>query len=345
MRTINLLLTLLILSFIKLNAQQHITITSDEHSLYVIPAEFTHDSKPKIHSYSKESINTRGDYETGTFKSIKVYNDELSEVASIEYNPDRFLLYQHQHADLNWSIDAPLVVVSESFNYVDWVSMRFLDLRKGTVLGDPYADVILTQTLFNDDEKYEYIVPKYRLEEHREEHRESGDFGPIEDVYIDVDCYITGLEVKSEDGSTVYSLDFDTERDSDIECCVVLWEDKTYLAITDDSDHGYTCDMYLLKRESSNISLVKTGNINGIKLYPSATRKNTMVTVDLGGKTKDSDGTIFVTDTNGRTVYSKHVDTGIDSIQIPTHRLISGLYIVSLNTADNSYETAKLIVK
>ena len=337
MKIIKFLSALLLLNPIQIDAQ---TIRGgDDHELSVIPGIFTCDSKPKIHTYN--SIIDGVDIENGF---IKVYDHELSEIASINYNPDKCLSYQHQHADLSYGWNAPLVVQSEAFRTINWVDINFLDMRKDISHYYSDAPILLTQNLFNDDEKYEYIVPKYRLEEERVEER-SGVTGPIEDVYIYGYCYITGIEVRSENENVIFSIDFNREYEN-IRCRVVLWEDKTYLAFShwDWEEYAYTSTFYLLKREASNISVKKVENIGSLKLLPSFARKNTMVTIDLGEYTKESDGMLFVTDINGKTIYSKSIASGMNSIQIPTNNFSSGLYIVSFKSAGNTYETAKLIV-
>ena len=334
MKIIKFLSALLLLNPIQIDAQT--IIGAYEHELCVIPGIFTCDSKPKIHTCNW--ISSEVDIENGF---IKVYDHELSEIASINYKPDKYLSYQHQHADLSYGWNAPLVVQSENFQNINWVEIDFLDMRKDI---SHYSDapILLTQNLFNDDEKYEYIVPKYRLEEERVEER-SGVTGPIEDVYIYGHCYITGIEVRSENENVIFSIDFNREYE-DIRCKVVLWEDKTYLALSNSDDYGYTSTFYLLKREASNISVKKVENIGSLKLLPSFARKNTMVTIDLGEYTKESDGMLFVTDINGKTIYYNSIASRMNSIQTPINHFSSGLYIVYFTSAGNPYETAKLIV-
>lgn len=334
MKIIKFLSALLLLNPIQIDAQTIIEVYENDE-LCVIPGIFTCDSKPKIHT-SNWSYS-----ETLEIDFIKVYDHELSEIASFNYNPDKYLSYQHQHADLTSSWNAPLIVQSEYFQPIHWVDIEFLDMRKDI---SHYSDapILLTQNLFNDDEKYEYIVPKYRLEEERVEERPDVT-GPIEDVYIYGHCYFTGIEVRSENENVIFSIDFNREYD-DIRCKVVLWEDKTYLVFSSFDDEGSTSTFYLLKREASNVSIKKVETPGSLKLLPSFARKNTMVTIDLGEYTKESDGMLFVTDINGKTIYSKSIASGMNSIQIPTNNFSSGLYIVSFKSAGNTYETAKLIV-
>lgn len=310
--------------------------TNTHYALF--PEHLHFDSKPKIHSSNFSE-------ETGV---IKVYDDELTEVASIDYNPVEYLSYRHQtrHIEVAWN--APWVIESESYDEIHWADIRFLDLRSGTIEGYSDADVLLTQTLFNDDEKYEYIKPKYKFIETRNEYDRDND-GDIDEIYSYWDKQTLGFDVVSEDGNVVFSLDFDCAQEDnpkdEPKITIVLWEDKIYLAISSEENYGATCYMYLLKRNESGISVEKAGNIGAIKLFPSVARKSSMVTVDLGEKLNNSNGVLSITDMNGKTIYTQHVEPGTTATLIPTNRLSLGMYIVWLNVQGNSYETAKLIVK
>ena len=332
MKTIKMFLAVLLTLPFQAFAQQHITIPADGLSLCVIPKAFTADSKAKIHS-----SNSNDDVDF-----IKVYNDDLAEIASIKYDTDEYLSYQNKTLE-----NGKWVISSEYTDRIDWISLRFLDLKNGTMMADSDADILLTQTLFNDDEKFEYVKPKYKLVETRNEYDNNQD-GVIDQIYSDWDIYYLGFDVVSEDGNIVYSLDFNTELrivKESFDFVIVSWEDKTYIAIISEVDHETNCDMYLLKRDESGISLQKANNNGVMKLFPSVARKSSMVTVDLGNKLAENNGTLSVSDMNGKTVYTQRVESGITSTQIPINRLHSGLYIVSLNVEGNSYETAKLIVK
>lgn len=321
------------------------TISADEFIINVIPGMYTSNSVSKIHDAIYADNADNGYRAT----EINVYNDEFEVIATLSYNPVRYLSYQHKHRDLTISIEAPLEVVNESYGCIDWLPVSILDMKNGVLLGDAGdmpGNVFLTQTLFNDDEKFEYIVPKYRFEEEKEEIIANGGTGPaIEDVYYSQRYYTTGIEVKSQDGNVVYSLNFDEEYRYDPDLKIITWGDKTYLCIGDSKD-SYSCDIYLLQRETpTSINLVKTKELGAMRLYPSVASKDTMITVDLSEKAKDKGGIIVVTDMNGKTKYSCKVEEGETSIQIPVKFLQSGLYVVSLKAENNSYEAAKLIVK
>lgn len=339
MKIIKSLLALAVLAPMQMKAQQpDATILADEYEIGVIPGTFTLDNQSKIH----DSVDRYYFSEDVSSCEIKVYNDNFDAIATFNYTPAKYASYQWYHRDLSWSIDAPLVLMEENFLYIPWVGLRFLNMQTGTI--STCNNTFFTQTLFNNDEQFEYIVPKYRLEEKREESIPDVT-GPVEDLIIYNYVRTTGIEVKSQNGNTIFSLDFDTELDGQLDpITVISWADKTYLCFGD-SKSSSKLDVYLLNRENSSIDLVKTNELNAMRLFPSIARKDSMVTVDLGGKTNENSGTIFVTDMNGRTVYTKNVALGENTTQIPLNRLASGMYIVSLMTDGNSHEAAKLIVK
>lgn len=331
MKTIKFLLASLLVAPAQMFAQ-HVTVVSDEFALSVIPGIFTSDSAPKIH----DARNIYS-FEEGDNNTINVYNDEFESIATINYNTETYVSYQILLLNgTDWVVD------SERYNDVSWIPLEFLDLNSGTMLGDEKY-TLLTQTLFNSDEKFEYILPKYRLVEEVEEYDETGD-NNVDVKYIYNRIYTSGIEVVSQDGDVVYSFDFGKEYDDEISIKVLLWGDKTYLCVGNKKDYD-TCDMYLLKRENSNVSLVKTKELKALKLFPSVAKKESMVTIDLGDKTADNGGMILVTDVNGRTMYTKRVEAGETSLKLPVNGLASGLYVVSLRTPENSFEAAKLVVK
>lgn len=250
----------------------------------VIPSVLTFDSKAKIHS------RVYSDYVGLMNQTFKIYNNELEEVASIEYD-----------------------------NSIDLLGIDILDISRNKIAYEPYeSSVILTQTLFNEDEKWEYITPKY----------------------IDG---IAGIDVKTEDGSIVYSLSFDKIYGyGSINLTLLLWDDKRYLVVTEDENY-YTAYLYLVDKKNSSITKAKS--LGSMKLYPSLAKKNSTVTVDIDDNTKMNGGILCITDMNGRVVYTRDVKIGESQLQIPIKRLSSGMYVVTLKSGNDSFEATKLIVR
>ena len=106
------------------------TISADEFIINVIPGMYTSNSVSKIHDaiYADDADN--GNRAT----EINVYNDEFEVIATLSYNPVRYLSYQHKHRDLTISIEAPLEVVDESYGCIDWLPVSILDMKNGVGL-------------------------------------------------------------------------------------------------------------------------------------------------------------------------------------------------------------------
>lgn len=123
-------------------------------------------------------------------------------------------------------------------NYEDYDNNIFLE-----------CNFKFTQTLFNTDEKYEYIIPLYEEGESIEEFQdEVGN-----DIRIVSSGAIKkGLKVVNEDGTTICTLN-GSFNGSFIEFDLIKIADKTYLVFNDYSYNTW----YLIDQQSSSIESVK----------------------------------------------------------------------------------------
>jgi len=107
-----------------------------------------------------------------------------------------------------------------------------------------------TQTLFNTDEKYEYIIPLYEEGESIEEYQDKvgNDMRRVTSGAIN-----KGLKVVNEDGTTVCTLNgsFNVSNYEDFDLIKIV--DKTYLVFKDYSYNTW----YLIDQQSSSIESVK----------------------------------------------------------------------------------------
>lgn len=312
---------------------QDLTIPMME-MISVIPSVFTIDSKTLIHSYVIDNYN-----ESENLKCV-IYNNELEEVASIDYKPLKYLRTQRLSKLVDNVLQDDYVIIDENYDYIDWCEIDVVDLcSNNKMVCHPYGSVILTQTLFNEDEKWEYMVPKYTINQDVSEYDNNYD-GIMDTKRISNHIMVTGIDVKSEDGSIVYSLSFDKEYSESDRLTLLLWDDKVYLAV----EPTYTSsDLYLVDKKNSSITKAKS--LGSMKLYPSLAKKNSSVTVDIDDNTKMNGGILCITDMNGRVVYTRDVKIGESQLQIPIKRLSSGMYVVTLKSGNDSFEATKLIVR
>lgn len=223
-------------------------------------------------------------------------------------------------------------------------AIRYVDLDEATMVHDT-EESYFTQTLFNDDEKYEYLMPDYSsMTEEVEEDDRDGD-GIIDYRYTYY--YPKALRIINSDGEKVGSLDFSHEQ-SDTDYMELLhWggkfyfhgESETYI----DDEFVYTQHFYLFDRNTTSVKKVDTPAM--FSIMPQVTKKHNPVEIEIADEASKNGGEIIVTDMNGREVYSRQVKQGERTLLMPVNRLSSGVYGVSYTTNGKRIETSKLIVR
>ncbi len=194
------------------------------------------------------------------------------------------------------------------------MSMEFIDLDAGNLYNG--TNLGLTQTLFNQDEKFENVVDL-----------ENG----------------KGFSIVQEDGTVVFTENRDFvwgENDYShyLDFELIKMGGKCYLKVGD-SEYDY---MYLVDNESGT-GITYVNKMKNTSVRPTVLERNTPVTVDL----KDATGqhTVTVVNASGRTVHAESVPQGQTSLTLDTSKWGSGLNVVSVKGADGKVESCKVIVK
>ena len=179
----------------------------------------------------------------------------------------------------------------------------------------------LTQTLFNDDEKFEYIVAI-----------------PSEESY-----YTKGIKIISDDGKVLQTLTFETNMLTHDECMeLIKIGGNLYLGFEAPESEGNTMNLYKINKSSdpSKVSIA-TAPVR-IKVSPRVAERGQDITVAAEGEGVRE---VVVTDAAGRVVYRTKADAGQQTVKINSQRLSSGLNVVSVKNADGKSENCKVIVK
>lgn len=203
-----------------------------------------------------------------------------------------------------------------------YCSVRYNNYDEGGVI---YAAIIISQTLFNSDEKYEYLSPIYDIEKN----------------------YYTGINVASEDGTILQTINFGnyySVYSSDIHLCVV--NGKKYLFIehmkNPDSTNPTTL-IYRIDSETSQINFVAKheGTLN---IHPRVADRSDMITVEMNEEGDNGIREIIVSNAAGQTITRVPVEKGQKSVTIPASELSRGMNIV--DAIDRKGHNAnKVIVK
>lgn len=200
-----------------------------------------------------------------------------------------------------------------------------------------------TQTLFNSDEHYEYIVPMHESQ-------------PIEILYEGTIYPIYGFKIVSTNGNVLATVEypddlrqsanfsFTTVPDiyvSENNIVIVMSTIKksditssapnpTYLAYTiDRSELGGTIQPKL------------TNSFTGVS--PTLVTNNEPINIELGDI--DTNCRIDIFNANGAIVYSTTVTSGTSHITVPTYTLPRGVNIVHISDGNSINKSTKVVVR
>lgn len=189
-----------------------------------------------------------------------------------------------------------------------------------------YDVLYLTQTLFNDDEKYEYV--RFL--------RENINYGH------------NVIQIVSEDGTILQTLRLPegTKFSSDDAGYQLVSFDKDnnyFVAYHVRSDGKYEKWFYKITKNPSDPSAVSVAT-TPIKLNVSprlASRGEPIEVESQSGSMRQ----VVVTDAAGKVVYDARPAEGQRTVRIDSHRLGHGLNVVNVKHADGSGESCKILVK
>lgn len=194
--------------------------------------------------------------------------------------------------------------------------------------------ITISQSLFNNDDKWEYLLPEYGplsiSSSSIQNVIDNGDGTVTLQRQVGVRSEETGFAVYNEDGTKLYNL----RCTSDKGIFFYLDGDRAYYQSLED---GYIC-IYEINKETGDIDLVeKVQAKNDRKL--GATRG--IVTVDIDAE--QAGGEVVVSTTDGKVMASKKV--GIGQTQINDQPLPTGIYVVSLLKDGRVVESEKYLVQ
>ena len=175
----------------------------------------------------------------------------------------------------------------------------------------------LTQTHFNNDDKFEYVV-----------------------VISVNDYHFIGLKIISENGNVLQTLNLEKFIYAD----VVRIGSYDYLCtkIPDDNSSNMFYNLYKINKNinPSKVSIATTPV--KIEVSPRVAERNQDITIAAEG---EGIREVVVTDASGRTVYSTKAAEGQQTVKLNSLYLSSGLNIVSVKSADGKSENCKVVVK
>ncbi|MBO5788305.1 MAG: hypothetical protein J6R07_06480, partial [Bacteroidaceae bacterium] len=199
----------------------------------------------------------------------------------------------------------------------------------------------ISQTLFNDDDKFEFLLPILKQTEITNFDEYNGK-GRTRFVY---QC--EGCKVVSEDGTVLHEIKVpvNDSEDDDYYCDVyiVKLSDKTYLCIEQSTSE--VIPYYEIKKNGNSSSINKVRDVRGMNIRPTIAGRNENITITLNDGDNDADRELIVTGLNGQLMERRAIPAGENQLEINAGMLRSGMYNFTLQKKGSFVDNGKVIVK
>lgn len=229
-----------------------------------------------------------------------------------------------------------------------------INLNNGDGENDNFFE--MSQTLFNEDEKFEYIIPKYELSSKGNGYDIIVSPDPSDETITTTQTEIisenryltlTGFQIVSENGEIIKNLNFDSDFTGDIDtysdyAFVITIGSNTYLAFNGHSDSKSATIFYKIDRSSTDIKQVMKAPAS-MRLSPTIVNKNAPINISFGDDNQ-SGSDIVVVSTNGAKVKKLTIPAGQTSAQMYISNN-TGVYCVSRVQNNKVTDTRKVIIK
>lgn len=231
-------------------------------------------------------------------------------------NPDNAYLLDYQPKE-NEDEGGTMIIYDEDLKIVRTINLNTfpMDLWVYDFNDNPGDyDLYASQSLFNDDEKFEYVTL-------------DSDSGMDPEI----------VKIVSEDGTVLQSLTVPANRGLDI---FIVGKNR-YLSIIPNEDDGFRY-MYKINK-SKDPSEVSISNVPvKMKVSPRIADRNQDITVAVEG---DGIKVVVVTDVAGKVVYTTKAEPGQNSVTINSRHLSYGLNIINVRSENGKEESSKVVVK
>lgn len=215
--------------------------------------------------------------------------------------------------------------------------------------------VCLTQTLFNNDDKYEYLQFPCEL---TEEISYDND-GPSSGEEYESNTYTTtktfyqyslykSFNVMSEDGTILQTVTFPNgfEMMEYVAAQIIQLSGEFYILCQGEMNDNETLLIYKINRSSVGASVEQVCAPIKVGAFPSIANRNQMITIQLSGDNAGNNQTnLQVVDMQGKVLNQQTIPAGQTSTTIPAHRLSNGMNLIKITQGSKTIGTEKVIVK
>ena len=209
---------------------------------------------------------------------------------------------------------------------------------------DSEGSAAITQNLFNDDAKYELLLPVMEVFENSSYNDWSGT------LTTEYRHEPIGYKIVSEEGALLHELIINTEKDKDMEidAYVLTLGDKNYFLVYSDRDteEGYSdriARFYEIKKDGSGIQKVREVR-GGMNIRPTIADRDAQITITLDDESNVA-RELIITGVNGQLVERRAIPAGENTVQVSAAMMRSGMYNFTLQKKGEIVDNGKVIVK
>lgn len=250
------------------------------------------------------------------------------------------ITYSHEYTD-GWE-EVQSVWGGENLDhYAEAISGRFLDMDNNT----QWEGVLLTQNFFNNDDKYEYLMPICNPTTEETEYDYDGD-GINEKKSVRYDYDRIGFKVMSQSGREAAKFILPSgynHATSDV--IFMVMDNERYLLVEAYPERSnYNTAFLAYKVDAATSSVRQMSAPIHIGVTPRVARRSEPVTVTFGDEGKTS-RRVKVTGMNGSTVIAESVAAGETATTIDTSALSQGVYVVTVEDGEKVVENCKIVIR
>ena len=166
---------------------------------------------PEFSYNGKAQIFTKGDLDENGKQTFTFYSDDFTKQRELTINPVEYEYYS-KYEERAWEgggtrgYTGEWQVINEDRgkSYSGLFSMELNDFDQGCA---EFGNIYISQTMFNSDDKYEYLMPIITTESGIDQEDRDGD--GVADVRITwTSAVLTGVQVVSETGAVLQTINF-----------------------------------------------------------------------------------------------------------------------------------------
>lgn len=249
---------------------------------------------------------------------------------------DHFMLYYiHRYPKYSdWQVtDERTHENSYEFNY------QYLYNYDADIIADD-NEFFLTQTMFNNDDKYEYVAPVYEIA--KEGHLYNSDYVWHGNERIEIKretryySQAVRYDVMSEDGNVIMSIH------ANVLDFFFLYGGKVYACTLEYTPDGEKESFYAIDSQTNAIQTVQA---DFVKIFPRMAGRGESITVETAVEAAGQRREVVVTSMDGRIVSRVAVPAGETVTHINTSRMAGGVYNFTVYAGGKNMENGKIVIR